>query len=178
MPASFRGKTAAPASGFVLAGALPAGRRPCGIDAEQFYGSYSTGQALIGMFAQCAAQAACGQLSGCRLAGRRLVALRLNGCPPNCLRLRHEQAMPEAVVLCPGAAILLEKEEINGYFRLRLPARGAYKGPGRGKRAAEEPEKSPWIGRYNAHRGSRVGRLRSTALYLTAPLRGPGRYNA
>ena len=86
--------------------------------------------------------------------------------------------MPEAVVLCPGAAILLEKEEINGYFRQRLPARGAYKGPGREKLAAEEPEKAPQIGRYNAHKGRRVQRLRPTALYLTAPLRGAGRYNA
>ena len=30
-----------------------------------------------------------------------------------------------------NAAILLEKEGRNGYFRLRLLARGAYKGPGR-----------------------------------------------
>ncbi|MCA9731827.1 hypothetical protein KC799_06845 [candidate division KSB1 bacterium] len=74
---------------------------------------------------------------------RRLVALRLNGCPPNCLLLRHEQEMPEAVVLCPGAAILLEKEEINGYFRLRLPARGAYKGPGRGNGWLQSSKRAP-----------------------------------
>jgi len=59
-------------------------------------------------------------------------------------------------------------------------------GPGREKRAAKELQKSPWIGRYNAHKGSKYMRLSrhsagagcSTALYLTAPLRGPGRYNA
>ena len=57
-------------------------------------------------------------------------------------------------------------------------AKRAYKGPGREKLAAEEPEKAPQIGRYNAHKGRRVQRLRPTALYLTAPLRGAGRYNA
>ena len=86
--------------------------------------------------------------------------------------------MPEAVVLYPGAAILLEKEGRNGYFRLRLPDKRAYKGPGSEKRMAEEPEESLWIGRYNAHKGGKYMRLRSTALYLTAPLCGPGRYNA
>ena len=77
-----------------------------------------------------------------------------------------------------NAAILLEKEGRNGYFRLRLPAGGAYRGAGREKRPAEEPEESPWIGRYNAHKRRRVWRLSPTALYLTAPLRGSGRYNA
>ena len=94
--------------------------------------------------------------------------------------------MPEAAILCPDATIWLEKEGRNGYFRLRLLAGGAYRGGGREKRPAEGPEESPWIGRYNAHKGGKYMRLSrhgagtgcSTALYLTAPLRGSGRYNA
>ncbi|MCB9351998.1 MAG: hypothetical protein H6573_31580 [Lewinellaceae bacterium] len=111
MPASFRGKTAAPASGFVLAGSATG--IAAGVDWDvcpvcgkvpHVDGSLDTGW----LGPPC--------------------CLMAKGLSTHCLRLRQLQFSPEAVFLCLEVGIELEKEGRNGYFRQRLLAKSAYNG--------------------------------------------------